>query len=112
VGPALSARTPGQCNLSRNKQASYHDTLTLLLPFASERSGCAIDRLTVEDLTAAIVRKFLEHVESVRGYSGVTRNNRLATVHSLAKFIGMRSPLHIAWATQIRSIPFKKVAKT
>jgi integrase/recombinase XerD len=98
-------------NLSRNTQASYRDTLTLLLPFASQQSGSAIDRLTVEDLTPVIVRDFLEHVESVRGCSGVTRNNRLATVHSLAKFIGMRSPLHIAWAAEIRAIPFKKVAK-
>ena len=57
------------------------------------------------------MRKFLDHVENVRGCSGVTRNNRLAAVHSLAKFIGMRSPLHIAWATEIRSIPFKKTAK-
>ena len=65
----------------------------------------------MEDLTPAIVRKFLDHVECVRRCSGVTRNNRLATVHSLAKFIGMRSPLHIAWATEIRSIPFKKIAK-
>ena len=72
-------------NLSHNTQASYRDTLTLLLPFASKHSGCAIDRMTVEDLTPAIVRKFLEHVESVRGCSGVTRNNRLAAVHSLAK---------------------------
>ena len=98
-------------NLSRNTQASYRDTLTLLLPFASEHSGRAIDRMTVEDLTPTIVRKFLDHVEHVRGCSGVTRNYRLATVHSLAKFIGMRSPLHIAWATEIRSIPFKKTAK-
>jgi integrase/recombinase XerD len=98
-------------NLSRNTQASYRDTLTLLLPFASEHSGRAIDRMTVEDLTPAIVRKFLDHVEYVRGCSGVTRNHRLATIHSLAKFIGMRSPLHIAWATEIRSIPFKKTAK-
>jgi integrase/recombinase XerD len=98
-------------NLSRNTQASYRDTLTLLLPFASEHSGCAIDRMTTENLTPAIVRKFLDHVEYVRGCSGVTRNHRLATVHSLAKFIGMRSPLHIAWATEIRAIPFKKTTK-
>ena len=98
-------------NLSRNTQASYRDTLTLLLPFASEHSGRAIDRMTVEDLTPTIVRKFLDHVEYVRGCSGLTRNHRLATVHSLAKFIGMRSPLHIAWASEIRSIPFKKTAK-
>ena len=98
-------------NLSRNTQASYRDTLTLLLPFASEHSGRAIDRMTVEDLTPTIVRKFLDHVENVRGCSGVTRNHRLAAVHSLAKFIGMRSPLQIAWATEVRSIPFKKTAK-
>src|SRR5215469_9946472 len=98
-------------NLSRNTQASYRDTLTLLLPFASEHSGRTIDRMTVEDLTPAIVRRFLDHVENVRACSGLTRNHRLATIHSLAKFIGMGSPLHIAWATEIRSIPFKKVAK-
>jgi integrase/recombinase XerD len=37
-------------NLSRNTQTSYRDTLTLLLPFAIEYSGRAIDRMTVEDL--------------------------------------------------------------
>jgi integrase/recombinase XerD len=35
-------------NLARNTQASYRDTLTLLLPFASDRCGQAIDRMTVE----------------------------------------------------------------
>ena len=33
-------------NLSRNTQASYRDTLTLLLPFASEHSGREIDRVS------------------------------------------------------------------
>src|SRR5260370_13758529 len=88
-------------SLSRNPQASYRDTLTLLLPFANEQSGRAIDRMTVEDLTPAIVRKFLDHVECVRGCSGVTRNHRLATIHSLAQFIGMPSPAHIPLATVI-----------
>src|ERR1700722_7673889 len=98
-------------NLSRNTQASYRDTLTLLLPFASEHSGRASDRTTVEDLTPTIVRKFLAHVGHVRACSGLTRNHRLAAVHSLAKFIGMRSPVQIAWGTEVRSIPFKKTAK-
>src|SRR5260370_8220564 len=98
-------------SLAGNPQASERDARTPRLPFANEQSGRAIDRMTVEDLTPAIVRKFLDHVECVRGCSGVTRNHRLATIHSLAKFIGMRSPLHIAWATEIRSISFKKTAK-
>ncbi|MEJ2117502.1 MAG: integrase, partial [Alphaproteobacteria bacterium] len=45
-------------NLARNTQASYRDTLTLLLPFVSARAGQAIDRMAVEDLTPTIVRQF------------------------------------------------------
>ena len=99
-------------NLSRNTQASYRDTLTLLLPFASKQGGCAIDRMTVEELTPEVVRKFLDHLERDRQCSEVTRNQRLATIHSLARFIGTRSPVHLAWCSEIRAVPFKKTAKT
>jgi len=99
-------------NLSRNTQASYRDTLQLLLPFASQHGGRAIDRMTVEDLTPSITRKFLDHLEHDRHCSGVTRNQRLATIRSLARFIGMRSPAHVAWCSEIRATPFKKTAKT
>lgn len=99
-------------NLSRNTQASYRDTLTLLLPFASKHGGCAIDRMTVEELTPEVVRKFLDHLERDRRCSEVTRNQRLATIHSLARFIGTRSPFHLAWCSEIRAVPFKKTAKT
>ncbi|WP_198541095.1 site-specific integrase [Mesorhizobium sp. LCM 4577] len=33
-------------NLSRNTQASYRDTLMLLLPFASNHAARAIDRMS------------------------------------------------------------------
>jgi len=99
-------------NLSRNTQASYRDTLALLLPFASGQGGGAIDRMTVESLTPAVVRKFLDHLERDRQCSEVTRNQRLATIHSLARFIGMRSPVHVAWCAEIRAVPFKKTVKT
>ncbi len=99
-------------NLSLNTQASYRDTLMLLLPFASRQGGGAIDRMTVEDLSSEIVRKFLDHLERDRQCSGVTRNQRLATIHSLARFIGVRSPVHLAWCAGIRAVPFKKTAKS
>jgi site-specific recombinase XerD len=98
-------------NLSRNTQASYRDTLTLLLPFVSKHAGCAIDRMTVEELTPEVVRKFLDHLERDRQCSDVTRNQRLATIHSLARFIGTRSPVHLAWCSEIRAVPSKKTAK-
>jgi integrase/recombinase XerD len=99
-------------NLARNTQVSYRDTLSLLLPFASKHGGRAIDRMTIEDLTPSIVRRFLDYLERDRQCNGATRNQRLATIRSLARFIGMRSPAHVAWCAEIRATPFKKTAKT
>lgn len=99
-------------NLSRNTQVSYRDTLTLLLPFAGAHSKRPIDRMTVEDLSPAIVRQFLEHLEQDRHCAGTTRNQRLSAIHSFARFVGMRSPIHLSWCTEVRSIPFKKTTKT
>jgi integrase/recombinase XerD len=99
-------------NLSLNTQASYRDTLTLLLPFVSKGGGFAIDRMTVEDLSPAVLRQFLDHLERDRHCGGATRNLRLSAIHSLAHFIGLRSPVHLSWCNEIRSISFKKTAKT
>jgi site-specific recombinase XerD len=99
-------------NFSLNTQASYRDTLTLLLPFAAKIGDLAIDRMTVEDISPAIVRRFLDHVEHDRHCSGATRNLRLSSIHSLTRFIGMHSPVHLSWCSEVRSIPFKKTAKT
>lgn len=98
-------------NLSRNTQRSYRDTLTLLLPFASAQLQRPIDRMLVSDLAPDIVRTFLDHLERERGCGIMTRNQRLSAIHSLARFVGMRSPEHLAWCTELRSIPFKKSTK-
>lgn len=98
-------------NLARNTQASYRDTLVLLLPYMSKLQKKAIDRLSVDDLSPSVVRSFLEYVEKERGCGGATRNLRLATIHSLAKFIALHSPEHVAWCSGIRAVPFKKTAK-
>jgi integrase/recombinase XerD len=66
----------------------------------------------VQDLSPDTMRAFLAHIETERGCSVATRNQRLGAIHSLAHFIGMRSPEHLSWCTEVRSIPFKKSAKT
>jgi site-specific recombinase XerD len=40
-----------------------------------------------------------------------TRNQRLAAIHAFARFIGTRSPEHLAWCAELTAIPFKKAAK-
>jgi integrase/recombinase XerD len=99
-------------NLSRNTQTSYRDTLVLLLPFVTGVTKMPIDHLTIEDLSPSTVRRFLDHLEQDRNCSVVTRNQRLGTIHSLAKFVGMHSPEHLSWCTEVRAIPFKKTTKT
>ncbi len=95
-------------NLSINTQRSYRDMLALLLPYVADYLKKSVDRLTVDDLSADLVRQFLADLEDKRHCIAATRNQRLGGIHALARFIGQNSPEHVAWCTQIRLIPFKK----
>jgi site-specific recombinase XerD len=98
-------------NLALNTQKSYRDTLQQLLPFAARKARKQIDRLNVEDISAERVRAFLRHLEEDRGCGPATRNQRLAAIHSLAHFIGLRSPEHLQWCGEIRTILSKKAPR-
>jgi len=95
-------------NLAANTRRSYRDTLCQLLPFVSGRLHKAVDRLTVVDVSAQLVREFLSDVETKRGCGIATRNQRLAAIHALARFVGEHSAEHIAWCAQVRCVPYKK----
>lgn len=99
-------------NLAANTQRSYRDTLRLLLPLLARRARRSVDRLVVEDITPDRVRVFLKELEEKRSCSVATRNQRLAAIRSLAHFISLHSPEHVAWCGQIRTIPFKKGLRT
>ncbi len=101
----------GERNLAINTQKSYRDTLRLLLPYVSRKNRKPIDRLTVNDLSPSMVRSFLSHLEQKRNCTISTRNQRLGALHALARFIGLHSPEHIDWCSQIRLIPFKKTSQ-
>jgi integrase/recombinase XerD len=98
-------------NLSANTQRSYRDTLALLLPYAAAQQKTPVDRLEVFALSSDVLRGFLDHIEVVRKCSIRTRNQRLAAVHAMARFIAERSPEHIAWCSEIRTIPFKRFTR-
>lgn len=98
-------------NLSANTQRSYGDMLAIFLPYAASQQKKPVDRIEVCDLSSDVVRGFLEHLEQHRGCSIRTRNQRLAALHAMARFIAERSPEHIAWCGQIRSVPFKRFTR-
>ena len=97
-------------NLARNTQLSYRDTLALLLPFVAGKARTPIDRLAVRDLSAERVVAFLKHLEEGRGCSPRTRNQRLAAIRTFARYVAARSPEHVEWCSQVRSIALKKTA--
>ena len=68
----------------------------------------AVDRLAVIDLSADRLRQFLNELEEKRGCAIATRNQRLAAIHALAKFIGLHAPELVEWCGQVRTVPFKK----
>jgi integrase/recombinase XerD len=102
----------GERNLARNTQRSYRDALVLLIPFIANTVRKPVDQLLIDDVTAEHVRLFLQALEQGRRCSVTTRNQRLAVIHALARFIGQQSPEYIAWCGQLRAIPFKKAAQT
>lgn len=95
-------------NLAPNTQHGYRDALCQLIPFVAKQSRKPIDRLAVVDISAALVRLFLADLEASRHCGIATRNQRLAAIRALARFVGEHSPIHIEWSGQIRAIPFKK----
>ena len=97
-------------NLSLNTQKSYRDTLRLLFDFLSKRYSTDPTRVTIEQVDAAIVRNFLGFLEHDRGNSIATRNQRLAAIHSLFRFIGRLVPELVDHAAQIRAIPLRRTA--
>lgn len=101
----------GERNLSRNTQQSYRDTLCQLIPFVSGRVHKSVDQLAMIDVSPELVREFLSQIEAARGCSIGTRNQRLATIHAMARFVGEHSPEHIEWCSQIRCIPYKKTTQ-
>ena len=101
----------GERNLARNTQRSYRDALQLLLPYVARCARKPIDRLAVIDVSADRIRRFLNDLEEKRGCVIATRNQRLAALHALARFIGLHAPELVEWCGQVRTVPFKKAPR-
>src|SRR5207253_4687072 len=62
--------------------ASYRDTFRLLLQFLQRSVGMEPSRLTLADMSAPVILRFLDSIEQDRGNCARTRNVRLAAIRS------------------------------
>ena len=72
--------------VSRHTVAAYRDTFQLFLRFAQKTIGKSPTDLHLEDLNAALVLDFLDHLEKERGNSVRSRNARLAAIRAFLKY--------------------------
>lgn len=102
---------PTQRGLSPHTISSYRDTLVLLLNFTSRDTKRAVERLTISDLSAERVAKFLSFLETDRKNSIATRNARLGAIHVFARFLATRRPEHLGSLQRVIGLPFKHGAR-
>ena len=109
LAPVLQAffteRLIAQRQVSSHTVAAYRDTFRLLLAFAQQRTGTAPCDLRLDDLDAALIGAFLEHLRHDRGNSARTRNARLSAIHSLFRYAVLRHPEHAALIQRVLAIP-------
>lgn len=92
---SLLSSTQGffQSYLRRTRGASdhtvraYRDALKLFFLFLADHKRKPVAGLSLDDVQAAGVLSFLDHIESKRGNSAATRNCRLAAVRSFVQYL-------------------------
>lgn len=104
----FTERLVQQRQASEHTIAGYRDSFRLLLRFARQRLGKAPSDLTLEDLNAPFLAKFLEHLEKDRGNSARTRNTRLAALHSFFRYVALNEPAYALHCQRVLAIPNKR----
>jgi len=66
---------------------AYRDSLKLFYLFLAQQKRRPVAELALDDIQSDAVLGFLDHVESRRGNSAVTRNCRLAAVRSFLQHL-------------------------
>lgn len=88
--------------------ASYRDTFRLLLRFVHRETGVEPADLTVPELHADIILRFLDSLERDRSNSIASRNLRLTAIRSFYRMVALRDPASVGVATRVLAIPMKR----
>lgn len=104
----LSKYLPGSAGTSRNTIHSYRDTFSLLLRFCFDEKSIPVETITLATLQRTLIDDFLAWLETNRGCSVSTRNQRLAGIHAFFRYVQLEEPAHLFLCQQILAIPMKR----
>jgi len=107
----LSEYAPVSLGASQNTIASYCSTFRKYLAFQEQHNKIAPDQLKLSDFTMDSVDDFLKWLELDCECKTVTRNQRLAIIHTFCQYLIRKEPLYINQVQQILAIKSKRHAK-
>jgi len=94
--------------LSPNTVAAYRDAIKLFLTFLARHKEGRVTAVTLDDLDVDAVLSFLEHSESERGNSIVTRNLRLSALRTFFSYLASQDIMRSGQYQKVIAIPTKK----
>ncbi len=108
----FTQRLMQQRQASAHTISSYRDTFRQLLKFAQQRLCKPPSRLSLEEIDAPLIVKFLDDLEKRQGISVRSRNLRLTAVHSFFRYAAFEAPAHSAQIQRVLAIPSKRFTRT
>ncbi len=112
IAPLIEAffreRLSQERGVSQNTLHTYAYSFQLLFVFAKQQLNIPPSALSLEHIDASLVSSFLEHLETVRNNTPLTRNARLAAIKSFMRYVEYRVPAALEQVRRVLAIPSKK----
>ncbi|MGL6112432.1 MAG: site-specific integrase [Rubrivivax sp.] len=108
----FTQRLMQQRQASPHTITSYRDAFRQFLKFAQKRLCKLPSRLSLEEIDAPLIVKFLDDLEKRQGVSVRSRNLRLTAIHSFFRYVSFEEPAHSAQIQRVLAIPSKRYTRT
>lgn len=107
----LTVYLPGQRGLSTNSILSYRDAFSLLIVFMKAEKQMTPERLPMSFLTKDILMEFAEWLETTRGCSLSSRNQRFVVLRSFCRWLSTENPEFLKLSEDVYAVKLKKTPK-
>lgn len=104
----LTIYLPKQRKFSENTIRSYRMSLSLFFDYLKDKKGVSIQKLSFSHLNSENVSGFLSWLQSERGNSDTSCNQRLMAIRSFVKYAAISDPANIYLQAEIAKVPVRK----
>lgn len=107
----LSNYLPCQIEVSENTISSYCTTFKLLLKYCREHENFPSKKIEMSVFTDDLIFRFLQWLETERGASNATINQRLFAIRSFFRYAQLETPQLFLNYSKILNMPKRKTTK-